>query len=293
MSATHATRSMSVTDSDVSDGSDPCGSTSLAYTDQMVTSKPALSCAKSSGRVVVNLLDGTVFPDVCRTLSCDYCLPRQARRRALAITLAKPTRMIRLSLVAQQDSVSPSRTALIRIKRIRQALQRMEVNPGEWSYTIEPNPGGTGYHAHCLQRGPYVSQDLLQEACEKARAGIPYINAIKRTGKWTSLYSLKGYGADGYGLKAFRAKGSATLALKLNNGHLEHHTRAFYEYDGELLGVRDYERLAIATMNQDQPIALVGMRPEQVERVLSNRQLTHRMILDVNRRSADRLRIMR
>ena len=268
-------------------------SPSLASTDQMVTAKRPESCPNASDRVVVELVTGQVYPDRCRSSQCPYCLPLNARRRALAITMAEPRRMIRLSLAANSGDESPAKTALIRIKRIRQALKRMGVPSGEWCYTMEKNPKGTGYHAHCLQTGPYIPQDQLQIACERARAGIPYINAIKRTGVWTSRYGLKGFGADGYGLKTFRPNGNPAEALRLNNGRLEHHTRGFYDLDGEVLGVRDMERLAIATMNQNDPKAFIGMRGEDVERVLADRHLRHRLILDINRRLAAKLRVMR
>lgn len=258
----------------------------------MVTSKRPESCPRASDRVVVELYSGQVFPDRCRANSCLFCLPLNARRRCLAITLAEPRRMIRLSLLADSDDGSPCRTALIRIKRIRQALKRMDVPSGEWSYTIERNPKGTGFHAHCLQVGPYIPQNQLQIACERARAGIPYINEIKRTGKWTSQYGLKGFGADGYGLKTFRPNADPTDALRINNGRLEHHTRGFYHFDGETMKVRDMERLAIATLNQDSPKAFIGMSVAYVGRVMGDERLRHSLILDVLHRSTNKLRIM-
>lgn len=200
--------------------------------------------------------------------------------------------MIRLSLMAESEDGSPARTALIRVKRIRQALKRMGIPPGEWCYTIEKNPLGTGFHAHCLQTGRSIDQDLLQTACKRARAGIPYINAIKRTGIWTSRYGLKGFGADGYGLKTFRPNADPTEALRMNNGRMEHHTRGFYCFEGETLRVRDMERLAISHLNANDPKAYVGMHPSQVHSVLSDMSLRHKLIVDTNRRSADKLRAM-
>ena len=201
--------------------------------------------------------------------------------------------MIRLSLMADSLDGSPARTALIRIKRIRQALRRMGVPAGEWNYTIERNPKGTGYHAHCLQIGRSIDQDILQTACERARAGIPYINAIKRTGIWTSRYGLKGFGADGYGLKTFRPSADPAEALRMNNGRMEHHTRGFYCFEGEVFRVRDMERLAIAHLNADDPKAFVGMRGIHVQRVIGDPGLRHKLILSTNKRLADSLRVMR
>ena len=266
---------------------------SLASTDQTVTDERPLSCPNASDRVVVELHSGQVFPDRCRASRCRFCLPLNARRRSLAITLAGPTRMIRLSLLADSDDQSPCTTALIRVKRIRQALRRMGIAPGEWCFTIEKNPKETGFHAHCLQTGTYIPQNALQEACERARAGIPYINAIKRTGIWTSRYGLKGFGADGYGLKTFRPNGDSAEALRINNGRLEHHSRGFYQFEGEMLGVRDAERAAIATMNADKPIAFVAMRGEYVHSVLNNSATRHKLILDVKQRTAGLLRAIR
>jgi len=268
-------------------------SSSLASTDQMVTAQRPESCPRARRNVVVELITGQVFPDRCRSSQCLFCLPLNARRRCLAITLAQPTRMIRLSLVGDDGDTDPCRTALVRIKRTRQALKRMGLRSGEWCYTIEKNPKGTGFHAHCLQTGPYIPQDALQTACQRGGAGIPYINAIKRQGVWTSRYGLKGFGADGYGLKTFRPDGDATHALRINNGRLEHHTRGFYGFDGEVLRVRDMERLAIGQFNLNQPSAFVAMPAERVESVIGDDRLRHRLILDSNQRLASQLRILR
>lgn len=267
--------------------------TSLAYTDQMVTAKRPVSCPKARSRVVVELHTGQAFPDRCRSSQCRYCLPLNARRRTLAITLAGPQRMIRLSGLADRHATDPCRLALIQIKRTRQALKRMGLPAGEWTYTIEKNPKGTGYHAHCLQIGPSIPQDELQTACERGGAGIPYINAIKREGVWTSRYGLKGFGADGYGLKGYRAEGNPAEALRINNRRLEHHTTEFYRLEGEVLKVRDMERAAIAALNADEPKAFVGMSSSDAEGVIADRALRHQLILDVNRRKVTQLRAIR
>lgn len=267
--------------------------TSLAYTDQMVTAEPPQSCPRARDRVVVELYSGSVYPDRCRSSQCRFCLPLNARRRCLAITMTRPARMIRLSLVGDDGDSDPCRTALIRIKRTRQALRRMGIAAGEWCYTIEQNPKGTGYHAHCLQTGPYIPQDALQTACKRGGAGIPYINAIKREGVWTSRYGLKGFGADGYGLKTFRPNADPAHALRINNGRMEHHTRGFYSFEGEVLKVRDMERLAIGEMNGDNPVAFVGMAASEVPAVIESGQLRSHLIRDAHSRSTSHMRIMR
>lgn len=252
-----------------------------------------LSCPYASDRVVVELYTGSVYPDRCRSSLCAYCLPLNARRRCIAITHAAPQRMIRLSLVSGKDDESPCSTALTRVGLIRRNLKRMGRDPGEWCFTIEKNPNGTGYHAHCLQRGRSIPQAELQEACVRSRAGIPYINAIKREGQWTSRYGLKGFGADGYGLKTFRPNGDTAEALRINNGRMEHHSRRFYEIDETVLRVRDMESLAIATMNENKRVAFVGCSPQYASTLMGDIHLRNSLIRDVHRRDAVKLRAVR
>jgi hypothetical protein len=164
--------------------------------------------------------------------------------------------------------------------------------PGEWCFTIEKNPKGTGFHAHCLQTGPSIPQAELQDACERSGAGIPYINAIKREGIWTSRYGLKGFGADGYGLKTFRPDADSAEALRINNGRMEHHSREFFAIEGDALRVRDMERSAIAVMNNGKRLAFIGAAPENVDRILGSIKLCRSLIRDLNQRSAMKLRAL-
>lgn len=249
-------------------------------------------CPNGSGRVVLELYSGMVYPDRCRSSQCDYCLPLNARRRCLAITYAGPQRMIRLSLLAGELDQSPCKTALTRVGLIRRNLKRIGREPGEWSFTIEKNPKGTGYHAHCLQRGPSIPQAELQESCVRAGAGFPHINSIKRAGMWTSRYGLKGFGADGYGLKTFRSSGDPREALRINGGRLEHHSRGFFAIDGEAVRVREMERLAIAEMNGTKRVAYVGVAHDKAESIVHDERLRHALIRDVHLRSVAKLRAM-
>lgn len=266
---------------------------SLASTDHMVTATRPLTCPNATDRVVMELHSGEVYPDRCRRNRCLYCVSLNARRRALAITAVCPERMITLTKAAESDDPAPFTTARIRIKRIREHLKETGRDPGEWCYTLEKNPKGTGYHAHCLQAGGFIPQRELQNACKRAKAGFPDIRYIHRKGIWTSRYGLKGFGADGYGLKTFRPNGSPAEALRINNGWLEHHTRGFFKFDGEVLEVRDAERLAITWMNADSPKAFLAMRGEYVERVIGDPALRHKHIMDVNARLAAKLRAFR
>lgn len=268
-------------------------SSSLAYTDQTEPSERPLSCPYGSDRVIVELYSGQVYPDRCRSNLCPFCLPLNARRRCIAITMSAPQRMIRLSLVAGLADDDPCTTARFLLKLVRRNLKRMNFDPGEWCWTIERNPEKTGYHAHCLQRGRSIPQAELQEACFRAGAGIPYINSIVRKGIWTSRYGLKGFGADGYGLKTFRANADSREALKINHGRMEHHSTGFYAIDGDILKVRDMERVAIAEMNNGKPLAFIGCHPDNVNRILGSMKLSRSLIRDLNQRSAQKMRTYR
>ena len=265
---------------------------SLAYTDQMEPAERPEACPNGSGRVVIELYSGSVYPDRCRRSQCRFCLPLNARRRCLAITYAGPRRMIRLSLLAGESDESPCATALTRVGLIRRNLKRIGLEPGEWSFTIERNPNGTGYHAHCLQHGKSIPQAELQESCVRAGAGFPHINSIKREGIWTSRYGLKGFGADGYGLKSFRPSGDSREALRINNGRLEHHSRNFFAIEGQTLRVRDMERAAIAELNGQKRLAYIGSTVDRAMSIVHNERLRHAMIANVNQRHTRSLRAM-
>ena len=265
---------------------------SLASTDQTEPSEALRTCPNGSGRVVVELYSGMIYPDRCRASQCRFCLPLNARRRALAITYARPRRMIRLSGLAGESDESPCAMALKLVGLIRRNLKRIGLEPGEWSFTIEKNPNGTGYHAHCLQHGRSIPQEELQESCARAGAGFPHINSIKRDGPWTSRYGLKGFGADGYGLKTFRPNGDAREALRINNGRLEHHSRGFFAIDGEVLRVRDMERAAIAELNGHKRVAYLGSTVDRAQWIAGDLHLRHAMIAKIHRREVDSLRCM-
>jgi hypothetical protein len=263
---------------------------SLDSTDQMEPTEPAERCPRSSGRVVIELYSGSVYPDRCRSSQCAFCLPLNARRRCLAITYAAPQRMIGLSALASERDPNPGATVLTAVGIIRRNLKRIGREPGEWCFTVEQNPEKTGYHAHCLQRGRSIPQAELQESCARAGVGIPYINSIKREGIWTSRYGLKGFGADGYGLKSFRATGNAQESLRINNGRMEHHSRGFFAIDGEIQRVRSMESMAIAAMNGIKRCAYVACTEDRSQSIMNDPQLRHAMIRDLNVRSVSAMR---
>jgi hypothetical protein len=264
------------------DEADHARDTSLAYTDQTCAEKVGLTCENSPRSRVIELFSGDVFPAGCKRLTCQACLPRRARRRTLAITAVQPYRMIRLSLVADSEDEEPWTTARKRINRTRSVLRRNGQDPGEWTFTIERNPKSTGFHAHCLQSGLYIAQSTLQSASKSAGAGIPYINAIKRPGMWSSQYGLKGFGADGYGLKTYRSIGSQHEALRINGGRLEHHSKGFFTIAGRRYGVRQAERVALVVRNEGKPVLFWPTMDDEAGRLAADPEARRRIIASVN-----------
>lgn len=231
--------------SDVDDLAVDARGTSLALTYQTVATTLGNPCGQRDPRFVIDTAAREVRPLRCRRNTCTHCLPINARRRALALTLVKPQRMLRFSHVAPAGARDPLEVARARMKRVREALKRMGVPSGQWSWTLEVNPAGTGYHAHAVQKGPSINQAILQEACRRGAMGYPWIRAIAGTPSRTARYGLKGFGASGYGLKSFRARENALESLALNHNRLEHHTPDYFEIDGKTMGVRDAESAAI------------------------------------------------
>lgn len=225
--------------------------TSLASTYGMVTVPPDPCGPRFEPMYMIDLRTHAIFPMRCRRNSCGHCLPINARRRALAMTMTRPRRMIRVSLVAAAGDADPMATARVRFKRLRQALKRLRVPSGEWCWTIEVNPAGTGYHAHAVQHGPFIDQAQLQLACVRAGAGIPYINEIKSKPALSSRYGLKAFGATGYGLKTYGQSEDAMAALELNHGRVEHHTPGFFVINGEKVTPREAETIAIKELYGD------------------------------------------
>ena len=279
-------------DQAAADGRERLRLASLDSTDRMEPSVGLLKCPRASDRVIIELHSGQVYPDRCRALRCRFCLPLQARRRCLAITLAQPTRMITMTLAADEIDQSPCATARTRIGLMSRNLKRMGYQPGEWTWTIEQNPNETGFHAHMLQRGPSIPQRKLQEASKRASGGIVWIKRIERKGIWTSRYGLKGFGADGYGLKGFSPNGNADHALKINNFHLEHHSRGFFAYEGEIFSPRQMERMALHERYGGKPTSFVATVPSEVDNILESPRLRRSLIRGNNEREAAKLRAL-
>jgi hypothetical protein len=109
------------------------------------------------------------------------------------------------------------------MNRIREYVQRDGFRNNEWAYHAEINPKLTGYHVHAWQHGPKLPQRWLQTVCERADAGIPYINRVRHSG--AQHYGVK---AVTYGLKGTVSEHGRHEFVKINGGRLVHATRGFW-----------------------------------------------------------------
>jgi hypothetical protein len=188
----------------------------------------------------------------CRRNGCPYCVHVNARRRGLAIALAEPERAITLTQVAPADDPDAFGTARRRINRTREFYKREGLNPGEWLWHLEPNPAGTGHHAHIWQHGrDKIDTDALRIA--QARAGLGAWHHVSRVTAvlGSATYGLKGLG---YGMKG--TDDSPDRYLDLNGGRLTHQSRGYFR--GRGVRSVEVEALRIVTEGQESPWMLTS-----------------------------------
>jgi hypothetical protein len=129
--------------------------------------------------------------------------------------------MVRLSLVRERW-----RDTSWRLRNVVEDI-RAEGYRFEYCVHVEPNPAGTGHHAHMYQKGDYVPQAYLQERSQAHGFGIPDIRKFVRRGGPKVAYGLKLAGID-YGLKLASRQDSLDSYLGVNGGRLCHHSRRFF-----------------------------------------------------------------
>jgi hypothetical protein len=196
---------------------------------------------------MVSQSTGQTFPARCGAHFCGYCGPINARLVGLAIGLASPERAIRFSLVGESWQVRRHR-----MKMLTRSLRRDGFTV-EVGWHVEPNPKGTGHHAHAWQHGDYIPQDHLQERCQSVGMGIPYIEKMKQdVGEGKSV----GYGLKGvtYGLKSMQESGESMAVYLEANGHrLVHATRNFWRDGAERITLGEArKRVVKAAASEDE-----------------------------------------
>lgn len=188
--------------------------------------------------LLLNRDTGEIRPRGCRRLVCAACAGVLAWRRSLAIAIALPDKAITLTLVAASDDPDPWQTARKRVNRHAEWMRRLGADPGERVFHVEPNPKGTGYHAHVWGRGPDIPFGVSDEAARRAGLGWVHVERLRST-VGASAYGLKGLS---YGLKGTQGgSGSVDEYLRCNGSRLTHQSRGFFAG-----GVRGCERAALA-----------------------------------------------
>lgn len=162
------------------------------------------------------------FPASCEAYRCAVCGPRKAQQVAALMTWsARQVKRRRLITLTKLPDDWQTARGQVRdyLRRLRQDGYAFEM-----CWCIEANPRGTGLHAHGLQVGDFVAQQVLQE---RWGGRIVDVRALKTPG--AGVYAVKealrvaGYVAKGAG------GGSEALMghLDRNGGRAAHMTRGF------------------------------------------------------------------
>ncbi len=225
-----------------------------------------MCCPRKVGFVLVNRALGLTAPARCKANSCPYCGPVNAHLVAGALAISRPERMIRFSLVGESWDVTRKRTNMVT------KLLRGYGYSWHLAYHVEPNPKHTGRHAHGYQRGSYVPQAVLQDVCQRAGMGFPYIERYEppKGSKKVIDYGLKLAGID-YGLKLADTEESLRTYLDCNGNRLVHATRGYWrDAEGKTLpGVREAMAAFARTKGDDERIGTWELvRADQVDQAL-------------------------
>lgn len=151
-------------------------------------------------------------PLPCGTYKCDTCRPALIRRRcsvmAWGATQADRVRLVTLTLLPSDWQRARGQVRDL-VRRIRKKWSL------EWAWAIEPNPAGTGHHAHAIQWGDYLPQDALQDMWG---GRIVHITAVRKS-------------ANGYIRKCAQVAGYVSKDvgnhLEANGGRPVHMTRGY------------------------------------------------------------------
>lgn len=171
-----------------------------------------LLCPKSPWWIVRDDDPTVRFPTGCMAYRCVVCGPRKVRERVklmqFGIALASWSTFWTLTQLPEtwQDARG----------KMKDFIRRMRKNNKlELAWSIERNPENTGFHAHALQWGDYIS---LDEVYQRWGNKWVHLSPIKRD---AASYSTKCYRVAGYSCKV------ASEHLDLNGGRCVHMTRGY------------------------------------------------------------------
>lgn len=192
-----------------------------------------LVCPRRGHLNLVHRGGGRAIPARCGQLSCVACLPFRVLDVGSAVGLAAPRWLVTLTQVGSRWPIIHERYT-----RFRQALKRGGVNT-EMAFHVEPNPRGTGTHAHAWAHGGPPRTRELRAAADTANMGSVVLLReihLPSDGTITALT---------YGMKACltvpenggELAADAREYLDLNGGRLVHASRGFWrDAHGHSLG---------------------------------------------------------
>lgn len=131
---------------------------------------------------LLNDLTGEVVSGRCKAYRCVFCGPRKLQLLELCLVAAVPERFVTLTWAPGDRKQRRDQVAGLH-RRIRESGRRWEM-----AWTTEPNPAGTGFHIHGLQKGDYLGQPELQERWGDR---VVDIRRLRNVGGGVGAYMLK------------------------------------------------------------------------------------------------------
>ena len=196
------------------------------------------ACPAKHGLSVLNRATGELVPARCDRLTCFACLVPSAISTARAIAWARPRQWVTLTRVG--DSWQAARR---QVRRFRQQLQRLGVG-GEFAYHVEPNPSGTGQHAHLWWWGDPLDAEIVRRASGGAYAAVGEIWISNNYEIPTLEYGMKMVLWDRPDSPRWLSV-LLTEFLDVNGGRLVHQTRDYFrDATGTTVGIDEARRQA-------------------------------------------------
>ena len=133
----------------------------------------------------VDLSTGVVGgPVLCRKSTCIFCLRVKAKQIHAAVRLARPSHMALLTALSG-DWQSDRKM----VNRLRFYLRDRDGLTFAFAWAIEPNPRGTGYHAHGWAWGDPIPRGIFEHRTGQVGFGISHLKRVTYNGSFA--YVLK------------------------------------------------------------------------------------------------------
>jgi hypothetical protein len=141
-------------------------------------------CPKSQHHWV-NLATGVVGgPVTCRRVTCIFCLRIRAKHIKAAVAFARPSHLA--TITSLSGDWQSDRNA---VNRMRFYLRDRDHLTFAFAWAVEPNPRGTGYHAHGWVWGDPMPRDRFQYRAAQVGFGITQMIRVTHGGNFG--YTMK------------------------------------------------------------------------------------------------------